>query len=221
MPDFPLPNIPRPTPRVPRRRPLPDLPPAPSRSARAKLKREVSAARKKVRVATEAFYDVGTQLNAWKKSKSWRALGNDNFKSFVRAHVMPYSTAARLMGIAATYPKAMATKLGIEKANQLRLYAKLVDSPAKVLAQRDAKLGNPGRRISELSAQDIEGLVAGLRMSAARSAAPKVTRDDKRVARIVGRRFEAELGVDMDVRIDKKRNKLCLELDLDQARDVV
>jgi hypothetical protein len=35
------------------------------------------------------------------------------------------------------------------------------------------------------------------------------------------RRFTSELGVDPAVPIDRKRNKLCLELDLDLARSAI
>jgi hypothetical protein len=51
--------------------------------------------------------------------------------------------------------------------------------------------------------------------------APKATREDKRVAKVFARRITAELGVDPDVHIDEKRNKLCLEVDLDLARQAI
>jgi hypothetical protein len=89
------------------------------------------------------------------------------------------------------------------------------------LVRRDAELGSPPTPISKLSASDIEWLVTSLRMSEARAAAPKATREDKRVAKVFARRITAELGVDLDARIDKKRNKLCLELDLDLARGAI
>lgn len=134
---------------------------------------------------------------------------------------MPYSTASRLMTIAEEYPKSVAAKLGIEKAYQLVRYARVTNAQALTLVRRDARLGSPPTAVSELSAQDIEWLVTSLRMTEARAAAPKATREDKRVAKVFARRFTNELGVDPDVSIDKKRNKLCLELDLDLARGAI
>jgi hypothetical protein len=228
-PLIPLRDIRRPDVEVPRRRrlasrpiPAPARAPVPSRTARVKLKREISVILKKVAAATRSFYEVGAQLNTWKKTQSWRALSEGgDFKSFVAAHVMPYSTAARLLSVAEMYPKSVAVKLGIEKAFQLGRYAKLTNATALSLVQRDAGLGSPPRKVSELSAKEIKGLVAGLMMSSARSAVPKVTRADKQLARVFAQRFTEELGVDLDVRVDKKRNKLCLELDLDQARGAI
>jgi hypothetical protein len=226
LPNITLPNIPLPITTVPRRRPIPPLTPAPSRSARAKLKREIGAVQKKIELAARSFYEVGVQLNTWKKTQSWRALSSasarGDFRAFVVTQVsMPYSTASRLMTVADAYPKSVATKLGIEKGFQLARYARLADAQALTLVRRDAELGSPPTPISKLSASDIEWLVTSLRMSEARAAAPKATREDKRVAKVFARRITAELGVDLDARIDKKRNKLCLELDLDLARGAI
>lgn len=206
-----------------RRRPTPRLRPTPSPSARATLKQEIRTLRKKMELAARSFYEVGAQLNVWKKKQTWRALTPESkdFKAFVVAHVMPYSTASRLMTIADAYPKSMAAKLGVEKAYQLVRYARIADTQALMLVRSDARLGTPPTPVSELSAQDVEWLVTSLRMSDARAAAPKATRDDKRVAKVFARRFTSKLGVDADVSIDKKRNKLRLELDLDLARSAI
>lgn len=236
LPNVTLPITPLPRGDSPRRRPTPPLAPSPSpstspstsRSARAKLKAEIRATAKKLELATRSFYEVGAQLNTWKKTQAWRALSSTatatrggDFKAFVTANVMPYSTASRLMRVAQEYPKSVATKLGIEKGFQLARYARLANDKALTLVRRDARLGTPPTPVSELSAQDIEWLVKSLRMSDARAAAPKATRDDKRVARVFARRFTSELGVDADVSIAKKRNKLRLELDLDLARSAI
>lgn len=224
LPNIPIPTVPLPGTGGTRRRPTPPLPtPPPSRSARAKLKRELRLVQKKIEVATKTFYEVGVQLNVWKKTQSWRALSSSgDFKTFVVTHVaMSYSRANRLMTVAEEYPKSVAAKLGIEKGFQLVRYARLADTQALALVQRDAGLGSPPTPISELSAQQIEGLVLSLSSGAARAAAPKPTREDKRVARVFARRITAELGVDLDAHVDKKRNKLCLEVDLDLAREAI
>ena len=230
LPNVPVPTVLIPRTEVPRRRPTPALTPSPSPSpspsARAKVKQEIRAVHKKIELAARSFYEVGTQLNTWKRTQSWRALSSasvrGDFKAFVTTQVtMPYSTASRLMTVADAYPKSIAVKLGVEKAFQLVRYARRTDTQAAALANADARLGSPPTPVSELSAEDIEWLVTSLRMSDARTAAPKATREDKRVARVFARRFTSELGVDPDVRIDKKRNKLCLELDLDLARGAI
>jgi hypothetical protein len=85
-----LPKLTLPRTELPRRRPTPPLAPSPSRSARATLKREIREVQKKIEFAARTFYEVGVQLNAWKKTQSWRALSpasGEDFKTFVTAHV--------------------------------------------------------------------------------------------------------------------------------------
>ena len=211
-----LPEIPRT--QVPRTQ-IPRIPPGGervSRQARAKLKREVAALRKRVVAAEQTFFDVGTRLNAWKKSKAWRLLGYANFKEFVAAEIMPYRTAARLMAIAGHYDKGMAVQLGIEKSYQLLRYGKQAGTPAKRLASRDAKIGSsPPRRVSELTGEQIQGLTAALRLGEARRAIPKVSPEDRRVAKKFERRFVDVWGVDPVLTIDKKRGVYRLEVPID------
>ena len=172
--------------------------------------------RKRVAAAEQTFFDAGVQLNAWKKDKAWRLLDHANFKEFVTAKIMPYRTAARLMAIAAHYPKRAAMRLGIEKSYQLLRYGEQAGTPASQLAARDSKIGtSPARRVSELTGEQIQGMTAALRMGEARRAIPKVSREDRRVARVFERRFVDTWGVDPVLTIDKKRGVYRLEVPID------
>ena len=183
---------------------------------RAKFQRDVTALRKRIVNAEQTFFEAGSQLNVWKKSKAWRLLDHANFKEFVAAEIMPYRTAARLMAIAGHYDKQQALRLGIEKSYQLLRYGQQAGTPAKRLAARDSTIGsNPARRVSELTGEQIQGLTAALRLGEARRAIPKVSREDRRVAKVLERRFVDEWGLDPVVTIDKKRGVYRLEVPID------
>lgn len=112
----------------------------------------------------------------------------------------------------------LALRLGVEKAFHLVQHAAAWNTrltPAQ-LAQRDAGIGSPRRKVSTLSAADIANLVRMKKLGAAKAALPKATRADTRAAQAAARQVEEALGVDARVRVDKKRDLVKLELRLSE-----
>lgn len=217
MPRRPLlavPNLPLPRPEIPTPRPAPRSRPAPS--LRAKTKRTIARIHKGIRSADKHFYAVGKELLTLDRPAVLAAYGESTFRAFLNAHVMPAHTAMRYTRVASAYDEDLALRLGVSKAFHLHQYADAskTRASAAALARRDAKIGTPPTKISELSAVDIQNMVRALKLGAARAAKPKATRREARVAQEAVRAVEALLGVDARVRVNKGRDVVRLELKL-------
>ncbi|MFT5357628.1 MAG: hypothetical protein ACI9KE_004865 [Polyangiales bacterium] len=206
-----LPGVQLPTTDIPRRRPTPQPP-----SLRAKTQRSIARIRKGIRSADKHFYAVGRELAKLDRPAVFAEFGERNFRAFLDAHVMPSHTAQRYMSVAKEYDEGDALRLGVSKAFHLQQYASVAKTRigAAVLARRDAKLGTPPRRISELRGVDIQNMVRTLKLGAARAAKPKATKRETRVARETLQAIEELLGVDARVRVNKGRDLVRLELKL-------
>lgn len=217
MPRRPLitvPNISLPTtdiPRPRRRQPAP----APS-SLRARTRRSIARIQKGIRSADKHFYAVGKELLKLDRPAVIAAYGERTFRGFVDAHVMPSHTAQRYMSVAKAFDEDLALRLGVTKAFHLYQYASIAKTRASAaaLARRDAKIGTPPTKISDLRGVDIQNMVRALKLGAARAAKPKATKRETRVAQETVRAIEELLGVDARVRVNKGRDLVRLEVKL-------
>lgn len=226
MPDrprIPSPGVPR-VPRVPRSpgtgsaRPGVGSAPrrgATSRASYAKLIKRLVA---RVRAVDAEFYSIGKELLALDTPEVLTVFGHSTFREFVDARVMSYDRAYRFMVVAEAYPKSMALSLGVEKGFHLVQYAEVARArfTARDLAERDSRLGASRRRVSELSARDVQNLVRVAKMTRARAAKPRPTTREKRAVSRLGREFEERFGVDATVRVDKARDVVRIEVKLSE-----
>lgn len=201
------------------RRPVPTPPtpsPRPTRSARAGYKRQIKLLLQKLRSVESEFYAVGTALRKLDRPEVIATFGYPTFRAFVDAEVMPYDKAYRYMTIAGAYPKRVALSLGVEKGFHLVQYAKVAETlvTARQLVEQDSRIGTGGRRVSQLTAGDVQNLVRVMKMSAAKAEVPKATRVEKRAVRSLVSQFEDRFGVDASARIDKKKGVVRLEIKL-------
>lgn len=200
----------------------PRVRPAPQRRVRvtekARVTKIIKTVRKRLRSADAEYYAVGKALSKLDRPEVLAAFDAPNFDAFLDAHVMPHGTAQRYMTVAQTYSEVAALRLGVEKAFHLVQYAAVWDTrlSAAQLAQRDAAIGSPPRKVSTLSAADVANLVRMKKLGAARAALPKATRADTRAAQAAARQVEEALGVDARVRVDKKRDLVKLEFRLSE-----
>ncbi|MFT5353053.1 MAG: hypothetical protein ACI9KE_000250 [Polyangiales bacterium] len=207
---------------VPTRPTAPRVRPAPAPRLRvtalARANKTIKAIRKRLRSADAEYYAVGKALAGLDRPEVLAAFDAANFDAFLDAHVMPHATAQRYMTVTKSYSEVVALRLGVEKAFHLVQYASLWDTrlSAAQLAQRDAAIGSPGRKLSTLSAADIATLVRMKKLGTARAALPKATRADTRAAQVAARQVEEVLGVDARVRVDKKRDLVKLEIRLSE-----
>ena len=183
---------------------------------RAEVEREVGRIHEQIATAERAFYTVGTMLLRLDRPEVLTAYEAKSFAAFLDAHVMPAATANRYMTVARELGADQATALGVLKAFHLVQYARVARTRlrAAALAERDARIGKPARRISAMTAAEVADAVRRVKMDAGRAAVPKATRLEQRAARRLVSQFEERFGMDATMRIDKKRGVLRLEVKL-------
>jgi len=115
----------------------------------------VDIRKRKARIA-EDFYEIGKALDQLADPRVFGPLGYKTFEDLLtNRKLMSRMQAFKLMLVARTYPKALALKLGVEKAYGLHRYvmATPAEDLAVELARRDARIA--GRPISALSLKDL------------------------------------------------------------------
>ena len=190
----------------------------PAPSSRSKYAKQIKSLLTKLRSVESEFYSIGSALRKLDTPGVLTAFGHSTFRAFVDAEVMSYDRAYRYMVVADSYPKAAALSLGVEKAFHLVQYAKVAKtrSTARTLAEKDSRIGTARRRVSELSAGEVQNLVRVLKMTQAKAEKPKPTTLEKRAAAELRRDFEERFGVDATVRVDKGRDMVRIELKLSE-----
>lgn len=174
--------------------------------------------RERYRKAELEFYAIGKALPALNRPEVLELYDAKTFSELVSNHILPYRTAARFIRVAKEYTEGTAQKLGVEKAYQLARLAELdkkIKSKPELLAKRDAVLGK--KRISKMSARDIEALADAAKMNAGKGKAKKPTSDEKAAVKA----FEADLAEFLEMRtktkIDAKRRVVVIEVPLDEV----
>lgn len=177
--------------------------------------------RKRLEKIDLEFHAVGRELAGLDRREVFEAFGVPTFRAFLEAHVMPASSAYRYITVAREYEPDLAKELGVTKAYALAQYAStagLRDSP-RVLAANDRRIGNHGRRVSELTVRELETMTRLATMQTARASIPKATRRETKAVRELTAQFEDRFGLDAKTRIDKKRGVLRIEVKLSDLLD--
>ena len=194
--------------------------PTPTVSAAGKEKRAIektiAAIKQRIERVEAEFHAIGRELASLDRPAVFAAFGVPNFRAFLDAHVMPANSAYRFIAVAREFDEPLAVQLGVEKAYQLTRYVEVakVGMRASLLAESDRAIGTPKRRISQMTARDIENLVRTQTLQTARAAAPRPTARDRKAAHNFAKRIEADYGVDATVRVDKKRGVVRVEVRL-------
>lgn len=196
---------------VPTERPV-----VPPRPRPLTTKQRIKRIQKRFRAADAEFYAIGKELNALNTPAVLSAFDVTTFEAFVEAEVMSYSTAKRFCRVAREFPKALALRLGVEKAYHLARYVEAAGlrSSAAALARDDKKLS--GSRISELSAVELDNMVRMLRLQSASAQRPRASTKEKRRARDAADRIGDLLGLDAKVRVNKARDQVRVDLKLSE-----
>lgn len=199
--------------------------PTPSTTAareRTRVAKVIARIRKRATKVDAEFFAMGQELLSLDRPAVLEAFGAATFHAFLAEHVMPVSTATRLMTVAREFSEPVAKSLGIEKAFHLTQYAKAATARTKAekLATRDTRIGSPPRRVSAMTADDVAAAVRTLKMASGRAAIPKVTRGDRRLSKRLVSDFEERYGVNATVRVDKKRGKVHVIADIADFDDL-
>ena len=194
--------------------------PTPTVSAVAKEKRAIEktivAIKQRIERVDAEFHAIGRELASLDRPAVFAAFGVPNFRAFLDAFVMPAASAYRFIAVATEFDEPLAVQLGVEKAYQLTRYVEVakIGMRASLLATSDRAIGTPKRRVSEMTARDIENLVRTQTLQKARAAIPRPTPRDRKAARAFAKRIETDYGVDATVRVDKKRGVVRVEVKL-------
>lgn len=180
------------------------------------IEKTIAVIKQRVARVDAEFHAIGRELASLDRPAVFAAFGVPTFRAFLDAHVMPAASAYRFIAVAREFDEPLAIQLGVEKAYQLTRYVEVanVGIRPRVLAKNDRRIGTPKRRISQMTASDIENLVRTQTLQTARAAIPKATARDRRAAQDFVKRIEVDYGVDATVRVDKKRGVVRVEVKL-------
>ena len=160
------------------------------------------------------YWEIGQALVALDEPEVWAAFGERSYRAFLEEHVMPFSTARRLITVAQRYTKAIAKAIGLERGWQLdrlaRLDPKIKRSPQQ-LWQRNAKLGSKKKPVRQMTGAEIEALVRGAQLRSAKSTIPKPTPAMKQAVKA----YKSNLPYEADVDLDLKKGRVRITVDLE------
>lgn len=171
--------------------------------------------RARYRKAESEFYAIGKALIELNRSEVLALYQAKSFEQFVSTHVLPYRTAARFIRVAREYDAETAQMLGVEKAYQLARRAEQMKQSPQALAKRNAKLA--GKRISKLSAREIEDMVSAAAMQAAKKKRPTPTEAEKKSVSAFRKDLVAYFEMQTKVTIDAKDRMVLIAVPLDEV----
>ena len=176
--------------------------------------------RERYRKAELEFYYIGKALPALNRPEIFQLYGVRTFAELVTKHILPYRTAARFIRVAAEYSETTVQSLGVEKAYQLARLAQLdakIKTKPELLAKRDAVLGK--KRISAMSARDIEALADAAAMRAGKSRTPKPSAAQRASVEAFREYLVDHLEMPAKTKIDAKRQVVIIEVPLAEVMD--
>lgn len=178
--------------------------------------------------AEATYYDVGRALVSLRDPEIWKLYAETSFKGFLNAHVIPYTTAVRMIVVAESYSRDMALELGQERGFQLaRLakhhpkFAKQKLQPAQLWA-RNVELGN--KRVKRMTGAEIAEHVklAIMRAKAKKKKPPEPTDEDAQLYEELYEDliedWQELLGHEADFELDLEREVVRIEVDLAYLR---
>lgn len=161
------------------------------------------------------YWEIGQALVALDTPEVWTAYGLRSYRAFLDEHVMPFSTARRLITVAKRYTKAIAKQIGLERGWQLdrlaRIDPKIKRSPQQ-LWQRNTKLGSKKKPVRQMTGPEIEALVRGAQL---RSAKTNIRKPSVAMKQSV-KNYKKKHPYETDVDIDLKRSKVHVTIDLEE-----
>lgn len=194
--------------------------PARATTLAEQTERAISDLRERYRKAELEFYAIGKALPSLNRPEVLQLYKVRTFAELVSKHILPYRTAARFIRVAKVFSEPTAQKLGVEKAYQLARLAELnpkIKSPPEVLAKRDAVLSK--RRISKMSARDIEALADAAAMRAGKTRTKQPSKNETAAVRALAADLNEFLEMPTRTKIDAKRRIVVIELPLDDVMD--
>ena len=166
-------------------------------------------------------YQLGQALIELRDPEIWKLYAETTFKGFIQQHVMPYSTAARLVSFAETYTKPTATQIGLERGVQLKRLAKIkqLGNPETLWKTNAVLAKNPTRRTRDVSAAELQRMTQAALLQAAKKPRPKASPAERQALKAMKRDWAEAFDLEADIDLDLKNRKLRIEIDLDQLLD--
>lgn len=186
-------------------------------SLKAQTERTIAEIQTHLRAAEVTYYDIGRALLSLRKPEIWQLYAETSFKGFLNEHVIPYSTALRMITVAESYTKPIALEIGQERGFQLarltrhdRKYAK--KKPAD-LWTRNAKLGK--KRVKAMTGAEIAELVKlAIMRSKPKQKPPTASEEEQEVYEELIESWEERLGHAADFDLDLKKGVIRIEVEL-------
>ena len=162
------------------------------------------------RIDTE-YYEIGQAMLALDKPEVWRDTYHlKSFRAFIQDHVMPYTTARRMLVVASTYTKAIAKQIGLSRGFELVRYAEATKRNARQLWARNAPLGKAKIPVRQLSAAKIAALTQGAELQKRKKPRPKPSPAMERSKRAYKTSFDYDTEVHIDVENEEVLVKIAL-----------
>ena len=185
------------------------------------LKQQVDATiasiHEELRTSSARYWDIGRALISLRQPEIWRLYAETTYRGFLEEHVMPFSTARRMITVAETYSQPIAEAIGHERGYQLARLARIdrkIKKSAEQLWKTNAKLSK--RRVRDMSAADIERLVRGAVLRSNKSRRPKPAEEEKQAYDRMKTAFQkAFKDLEADFDLDLRKRKIRIELNLD------
>lgn len=181
-----------------------------------RVEQTISMIHEQIRLTNANYWDVGKALLSLRKQEIWQLYAETTYRGFLEEHVMPYSTARRMLIVAESYPKTIAEEIGCERGYQLARLARAdpkIKKSAEQLWKTNAKLG--GRRVRDMSAAEVERLVRGALLRSGKTKRPDPTPKEASAYAALQAKFAARLELEADFDLDLKKRIVRIELSLD------
>lgn len=181
-----------------------------------RVEQTIATIHEQLRLSNARYWDVGKALLSLRKPEIWQLYAETTYRGFLEEHVMPYSTARRMLTVAETYPKEMAEEIGHERGYQLARLARAdvrIKKNARQLWATNAKLS--GKRVRSMSAAEIERLVRGALLRSGKTKRPEPTEEEAEAYSALQAKFAARLELEAEFDLDLKNRTVRIELSLD------
>lgn len=212
------PERPRPAPRpAPTRR---GPPVTRTQTLRERTDALIAEIRQTERTMALGAFSIGTKLMELDRPEVLEEYGVRTLKEFIEEQVrLSYATAKRYMAIARNFDEETAQDLKVEKATQLIRLARVAPgrhrSPA-ALWRANPAYGTPPKRLRAMSAKEVEGVAKGFELREAAKQIPKPSDTQKQRLDRLSARVEETLGVKVKARLDLRKERIVMQLDLSE-----
>lgn len=186
-------------------------------TARERVDQTIAAITERMQRVDTEYYEIGQAILGLDQPDIWRdTFGERSFAAFIEEHLMPYSTARRLLVIAREYTKSVAAQIGLERGYQLDRLADndpdIKRSPQQMWIS-NVPLGPTGqkKKVRTLSATEIANLVQLALMKTGRTRKSTPSKQMKQSAK----KYKKSFPYKTRVRFDLKKKDVVIRVSIE------